>query len=1023
MSLIDVFVKYRIFAIMLNVAIVLFGVIGLVALGVDRMPDVNAPYLVVETPFPGAPPSTIDSNVTSIIESSVNSIAGVERINSSSLAGNSRVFIQFSRSVDMQMAFNEVQSKINKIANLLPDESELPVVSKVDPNALPVMWIFMSGNRSIDELTFIANRSVKRKIENIDGVGKVLVNGGKGNKIQVEIDESKLLKHGLGLNQVYAAIHAQQRQFPGGHVTSGDLRKSLNLDFEFHSIAELKSLVVANYGDSYQVTLGDIADVYFGLSHNIGVSRLNGKKGVAIAIIKVDGANTIDVVRRITSLINDNNGIPDGVDIEIVSSENEVIERIIDSLRSHLIEGSILAAFVVWLFLLNTTSTLVVLTSIPISLAGAVIAMYYFDFTLNVMTMSGLLILIGVVVDDAIVVIENIDRHLRQEVFGTAEVIARATKEVVFSVFAASLTLVCIFGAVVFIDAAIGEFLKAFAIVIVAGVATSLMVSLSLTPALSSIFMLKASEKPSRKIYKIINSGHAIIDNWYGVILNYVLLHRISFIGCTALLVIGSGFIAVDLPIEFFPKDDESRLIIELKAPPGVSTGYMLSRVREAEQLISQRGDISRVFSTIGYDEAISVNKAEIRVFLIPKSKRNLSQKEIASELRSKLRNVTGVEVTIGAFPAWAGGSNAPFEVYITGEDLNKLAEYTEQIYGIAKYRPELGDVTIDLSLDQPNYDFIINRRAAILADVSINEIASVLSAFGEGYRISMFNDPNISSDRYDIVVSLGDKGNANVDDFRKLYFTNAKGERVPFNSIMSVNEGFGASSINRLNMNFSVGFFSYPSISLDQAVALFKSISDDVLPSGYNIVLGGQTEEMQKSSGVGVVVFVIAMVLVYMVLASQFNSIFQPLLIMTAQPLAVVGGVAGLWIAEASLNIYSMIGMILLVGLVSKNSILLVDLINRYKRDGICTNQAILKACPERMRPILMTSLTVILAMTPAAFGVGDGAGEYGPLSIAVLGGTISSTLLTLLVVPVCYSLFDNLAGTTKLCYLRQES
>jgi HAE1 family hydrophobic/amphiphilic exporter-1 len=1022
MNFIDLFVKYRVFAIMLNIAIVLFGGIGLLALGVDRMPDVNAPYLVVETPYPGATPAAIDSSVTSIIESSVNSISGVERINSSSMPGSSRVFIQFSRKVDMQVAFNDVQSKINKIANFLPEECDLPVVSKVDPNALPVMWIFMSGDRSIDELTFIANRSVKRKIENINGVGRVLVNGGKSNRVQVAIDEAKLLKYGLGLNQVYAAISAQQKQFPGGFVTSGDLRKSLNIDFEFHDILALRSLIVASYNDSFQVTLGDIAEIDFKLSDNIGVSRLNGEKGVAIAILKVEGANTIDVVKRISELLDSDisSSIPEGIAINVVSSEDEVIERIINSLQDHLIEGTILAAFVVWLFLLNGTSTFVVVTSIPISLAGAIIAMYFSGFTLNVMTMSGLLILIGVVVDDAIVVIENIDRHLRREGEGTPAVIAHATKEVVFSVFAASLTLVCIFGAVIFIDAAIGEFLKAFAIVIVAGVATSLLVSLSLTPALSSLLMLNSHKVPPLKLYKLINSGHEFVDKRYRQVLQYVLSNRILFIGCTALLVIGSGFMAADLPSEFFPEDDESRFIVELKAPPGVSVEYMLNKVAEAENTILVRSDIKRVFSTIGYDEAVSVNEAEIRVFLVSKNERDISQKEVVNELRKQLINLAGVEVAIGAFPAWAGGSNAPFEVYVTGDDLNKLAEYSEKIYGIAKLNPELGDLTLDLSLDQPNYSFILNRRAAQLADLSISEIAGVLSAFGEGYRISMFNDPAISNDRYDIVVSIGNASNASIESFNKLYFTNTKGERVPFRSILSVNESVGASSISRLDMNYSVGFFSYPSIALDEAVSSFRKITDDILPPGYKLVLGGQTEEMQKSSGVGLIVFGIAMLLVYMVLASQFDSIFQPLLIMTAQPLAIVGGIAGLWIAGASLNVYSMIGMILLIGLVSKNSILLVDLINRYKRDGKSTAQAIQTACPERMRPILMTSMTVVLAMAPAAFGTGDGAGEYGPLSIAVLGGTISSTLLTLLVVPVSYSLFEELSETTRRWYSR---
>jgi len=1006
MNIIDIFVRHRVLAYMLSAAIILFGLIGLRDIGLDRMPNVSPPMVTVTTFNPGASPEVIDSSITSIIESAVNSISAIDDVRSRSAPGVSEVRILFELSKDSNVAFNEVQSKVNQVINELPSEAETPIVAKIDPNAIPVMWMVLKGDRPLNELNRIARRQIKKSLENINGVGEVLVGGGRERKIRVDINLAKMSALGITAQDVIAAFAREHIQIPGGYLVSGQLEKLLHLDLEFHNIVDLGKLVVI-WRDQIPVQLDEIATISDGLSEKRSLSRLNGQEGVAIGIQKVQNANTVAIVqevyRRLESIVRPQ--LPQGVELIVATDESDIIKGTVSALQNHVLEGTVLAALVVLFFLLNLPATLIIATAIPVSLAGAVMAMYFGNYTFNIMTLSGLLLLIGVVVDDAIVVLENIHRQHEGGQIGAEEAASTGTREVLFPVVAASLTLVCIFTAVIYMPGMVGVFMRSFAVVVVVGVIASLFVSLTLTPALCARF-LKPPRDKSKGPGAMLHRFHSRTEQLYQYVLDKCLRHRWTVLIVAALVVASSAYFIGQLGSEFFPEDDESRFIIKLKAPLGSSVDYMASRIDQTEALVSQHEEVSHIFSTIGSERSRDVNAATVSVMLKPKTEREKSQRKLMNEVRRELHTVPGLQAYVEMFPFLSGMSSAPLEVYVTGPDLYELARLSQQVLQQLTDLGGLGEIRMDLQLDRPMLRFDIDRNRARALGINTITIGNSLRVLAGGADIAKYSELPGDGERYDIRLAAQSESMRDPGDLENIYLRGPGGDLIRLDSVVKIIEDYGPAEVSRVNLNFAATYFGTPDVSLGEAVEVFRTVTDNVLPPGYQLELGGQADEMDKSKGYLLFLLATGLLLVYMVLASQFNSFLQPILVMLAQPLAIVGGVFSLWLTGHTLSIYSMIGLILLVGLVSKNSILLVDLINRYRGQGMDTATAIRLACPRRMRPVLMTSLTIILAMLPAALGVGVGAGQYGPLAVAVIGGVVSSTLLTLVVIPVAYSL-----------------
>ncbi len=1006
MNFVDIFVRRRVLAYMLSAVIILFGLIGLNDIGLDRMPNVSPPVVTVTTVNPGASPEVMDSSITSVIEAAVNSISAIEYVDSSSVPSVSQVRVRFDLSKDANVAFNEVQAKVNQVINDLPDEAETPIVAKVDPNAIPVMWLVLTGDRPLNELNRIARQKVKKLLENINGVGEVLVGGGRERKIRVDIDLAKMSGLGITTQDVILAFTREHIQIPGGYLVSGNLEKLLHLDLEYHTVRELGELVVM-WRDQIPVKLGEIATISDGLSDKRSLARFNGREGVAIGIQKVQNANTVAIVREVSARLDElvRPALPEGVELIVATDESEIINGTVSSLQNHVLEGTLLAALVVLFFLLNLPATLIIATAIPVSLAGAVVVMYFGDYTFNIMTLSGLLLLIGVVVDDAIVVLESIHRQHEIGHVNAQEAASRGTREVLFPVIAASLTLVCMFTAVIYMPGMVGVFMRSFAVVVVVGVIASLFVSLTLTPALCARF-LQPLGKDGSGLVALLHKFHAGTERLYTVVLDSCLRYRWAVVLVTILVVLGSGYFMGKLGAEFFPEDDESRFLVNLKAPIGSSVDYMAAKLDQVESSIARHPEVSHIFSTIGSARSGDVNEATVNVMLKPKAQRQASQRMLMNQVRAELVAVPGLQAYVANFPFIAGMSDAPLQLYVTGPELYELARLSqivlEQVEGLAG----MGDIRMDLQLDRPMLRFDIDRNRARAMGISTSTIGDSLRVLAGGADIAKYSELPGDGERYDIRLAAQRETMRNAGDLGNIYLRGTQGDLVRLDSVVNISEDYGPASVNRRSLNFSATYLSTPDASLAEALALFRGVTDEVLPPGYRLELGGQAKELEKSKGYLLFVFGTGLLLIYMVLASQFNSFLQPVLVMLAQPLAIVGGVFALWLAGYTLSIYSMIGLILLVGLVSKNSILLVDLINRLREEGMDTATAIRTACPRRMRPVLMTSLTVVLAMSPAALGVGVGAGQYGPLAVAVIGGVISSTLLTLVVIPVAYSL-----------------
>jgi HAE1 family hydrophobic/amphiphilic exporter-1 len=1001
----------HIFAFMLSALIVLFGVIAFRDIGVDKYPQVDFPMISVTTALPGADPEIIDTSITNVIENAVNSVPGIDVIASTSSPSISIVRIQFMLEKDVDVAFNEVQAKVNQTLRILPEDADPPIVGKIEVGASPVMWISLTGNRTLQQLNQYAENVVKKRLETIDGVGQIQMGGRRVRTIRVEVDLDRMAALGVAVSDLSRAFRTEHLQAPGGFLVSKDKERLIKLDLEFHSPAELAQMIVA-YRDGAPVRLADFAQVEDSMADFRQVARFNGKPSVGLGVVKISNANTVAVIEAVERRLDEQirPQLPPGMEIEVAVNDADVIREIVASLEQHLVEGTILAGLVVWFFLRSFRSTLIVATAIPVSLLGSVAVIYFLGYTFNQMTLLALLLLIGVVVDDAIVVLENIYRH-REEIDPDPITAAReGADQVVFAVVASSLTLVSIFVPVVFMEGMIGRFFESFAVVVSIGVLVSLFVSLTLTPMLCSRFLEVTQEHGP--IHARISRLLDAMDRAYGWVLHMALKHRWGVVAITVLTVLSSGWFFAAVPKEFMPVEDQSRFVISLRAPLGTSIEAMDRALGEVEAVLGSHPEIKSYFASAGGSGGGFSNQANqgvAFVTMVPRSERDISQRDFINIIRAELAGIPGVRAFAAEASPVGGQRGDPLQFSVVGPELLEVADLAGEMYRRMASDPRFGTVDMDLQLDLPQVEVDIDRARAAAIGLTAQDIAFAVNVLAGGFDIAKYNDKPGDGQRYDVRVKARESDLDNPDDLHKIMLRTRSGELVRLDSVAEVRPIIGAAVINRFNLLYSANFYVTPAVPLGEGMAEAYRLADELLPLGYRIELQGQARELTRTTGYVQFAFGMAMILVFMVLASQFNSLVQPLIVMVAQPLAVIGGLVGLWIMGKSLNIFSMIGMVLLIGLVAKNSILLVDLTNQLRAQGRGVDEALREACPIRLRPVLMTSLTVILALTPAALGFGAGADTNAPLAVAVIGGMASSTMLTLAVVPAVYSLYEN--------------
>lgn len=1025
MTLPELSIKRYVLAVMLNAVLVLFGILAYQRIGMDRLPYIEFPVISVQTTQRGANPDVIDAAITTVIEGVVNGVPGIEHIQSTSSPGVSQINITFNLEKKIDVAFNEVQAKVNQILRRLPRDADPPVVAKVETNSAPIMWIALSGDRTQQQLNQYAINVIKKRLETVDGVGEVRIGGRRDRTIRVNLLPARMASFSIAAQDVQEAFAREHIQLGGGFLVGSSTEHLVKLDLEFHRLEDLERMIVA-YREGAPVRLRDIARIEDGLSDFRQLARFNGNTAVGLGIVKIPNTNSVEIIRRIQERL-DNDVIPNlppGMRIDIVQNDAVFIREIVNALKEHLIEGTLLAALVVLFFLRSVRSTIIIAISIPVSLLGAVAVMYFFGYTFNSVTMLALLLLIGVVVDDSIVVLENIFRHREHLDPDPISAAMNGSREVTFAVLAATLALVAIFAPVIFIGGVIGQFFKSFAVVVTFGVLVSWFVALTLTPMLCSRFL--RVQKHGGPVHRALDRFFARLDSSYRWALDRALAHRWKVLGATALVVLSSQYFFGQVGKELAPQQDEGRFLVSLRTPLGSSIDYTERKLREVEEITRRFPEVASLWGVIGLGGAQQVNQATLIVRMLPKAERRArgmrSQQQVVAQLRRELAGVAGVRAFPRNFGVFQGQRTEPLQFVVSGPNLEEMGRLAGGIQRTLQADPQIGRMDTDLQLDLPQYVLAPDRTRAQAFGLTSQDIALALNMLTGGIDIAKYNDDPGDGQRYDVRLKAADGEFTQQSDLVKIYLRNRQGQLIRLDSVASFREVLGPAVIGKFDLEYAATFYNTPQTSLGRAIERVEAAAAS-LPPGYRVQFIGEAAELGKTERYVTFAFVVGSILLFMVLASQFNSFVQPFIIMLAVPLAVIGGIFALWVSQPiaaaaawfgaevtplTLNIFSMIGLVLLIGLVAKNSILLVDLTNQRRAEGLGVDAALRDACPIRLRPVLMTSLTIILALAPAAFGVGSGSETNQPLAVAVIGGMVSSTLLTLVVVPAAYSLIE---------------
>jgi len=1005
MSLASISVKRYVFAAMLNLAIVLFGIVAYQEIGVERVPNIDFAKIQITTRLLGANPEIIDASITNIIEGAVASIPAMDSLISTSSPGQSVITPSFDLSKDIDVAFNEVQAKVSEVLRLLPDQADPPIITKTETSSFPVFWLTIIGNRTLQQLNQYA-RTVKKQLETVDGVGSVIVGGLRPRTIRVNLDLDRLTAFGITVQDVITAFRNEHIQLPGGYLVDAESEELLKLDLEYHHPLDLEGMILG-YRDGSTIYLRDVAEIEDGLADNRTFGRFNTEPGIGLGIVKIAGRNTVQISREIKRRLNEDviPQMPPGVQLFISNDDSEYILQLIASMEEHLLAGTIFAALVVWFFLRSIRATLIVAAAIPVSLLGAVLVMYFLGYTLNVVTMLALLILIGVVVDDAIVVLENIQRRLEDGETDRARASTEGTNQVLLAIVASTLTLAAIFTVVLFMGGIPGKLFRAFGVVVACGVLVSLFVSVTLTPMLCSRYL--KVERHGGPIYSGITRALNGLDYAYHGLIGWTLGHRWKVLLVALLIVLMTPLFFFGLGGEFFPAEDEGSFQVVVKTPLGSSLEYGSHRMAEVEKVLLSYDDIASTYATMGRGRSSQVTEGTIYVNMMPPEQRQLKQYELLPLLRQELEKLPGVRAFPSAFTISGSARGEALNFALKGPDLEGVARLANKLLDQLSADPEMGNFDLDLNLDLPQTRLEVDRELAAEFGLSTLIIAESANVLAGGLNVAKFSDEPGDGERYDIRLKAA--GDFNLADMSKIYLRSPNRALVRLDSVATFEQELGPAVITRLDRQYAAYFYSDPTISLGEAIVRLNAVAADVLLPGYSLQMLGRAEQLGKTSNSLGFAFLLALVLVYMVLASQFNSYSQPLIIMVAQPLAVIGGVAALNLLDHTLNVFSMTGLVLLIGLVAKNSILLVDRANQLREEGMAIDEALLKACPTRLRPILMTSFTIIFAMMVPALGLGAGVELSAPLAVAVVGGMVTSTLLSLVVVPAVYSLVEN--------------
>ncbi|MFO0576305.1 MAG: efflux RND transporter permease subunit [Polyangia bacterium] len=1037
MVLSDLSIRRPVFITMIMLGLFVLGMFALRRLAVDEFPNVDLPVVTVTTSWPGAGPESVESDISKKVEEALNTVPGVKQISSQSLEGVSSVVVVFHLNVKINDAANDVREKLARIRPNLPQDAKEPLIERLDPADRPILSLALSSDSMpLRDLTELADEDVRKKLENVQGVGKVTLVGGSKREIEVLLDPARLDARGLLPSDVINALKASNIDLPAGRIERGSQETLLRVAGRVHEVREFAELPLrtANGG---VVRLGDVATLRDGSEEKRSISlvaqglvapeataadgkeQLSVKPTVALEIRKQSGQNTVAVADAVQAKLDElRTALPEGVQLQVVIDNSIFIRASVHQVEEDMILGAILTVAIVFLFLQSWRSTVITGLTLPISVIGAFTAVWAAGFTLNQLTLMALTLAIGLLIDDAIVVRENIVRHVEM---GKDHVRAarEGTSEIGLAVLATTLSIVAVFVPVAFMGGIIGRFFFQFGITISVAVLLSLFVSFTLDPMMSSVWPDPHTQGKKNFIMRAVagfNNAFDRLATAYRGVIAWALRYRKTTLALTALVFIGTMALGPMIGFAFFPDTDRGEFIVMFRTPVGSSLSYSEAKSKELLRAIHQDSDIGYSYTTIGAGATGTVTEGQIYIKLKKKKERARSIFLIRPEVRERI--ATLVDVTTAVVDAGGiGGPQAPLQISVKGAELAQLDQVAQKVLQAVQQTRGAVDVQISQENTKPEIRVSIDRQRAADLGVQVSEIASTLRALIAGELAGNFEDKNART--YDIRVRLPSSGRTSQKDIARLFVPGAmkaEGGRslVALDQIANLSRGTGPSKINRIDLSREIritgGIEGRP--LGDVSGDITKAVAKMDLPAGYTVDLGGQSKDLKETVGYFVETLFLAIVFIYLVLASQFESFLQPLAIMLSLPLSMIGVFLAMLVSRGNMNMMSMIGLIMLMGLVTKNAILLIDNANQRRDEGLSRDEALITAGEIRLRPIVMTTLAMIFGMMPLALALGEGSEFRSPMARAVIGGLISSTLLTLVVVPVVYTYLDSIGA-----------
>ena len=1026
-KLAEICVRRPVFATMLILALTVVGAFSFFTLGVDRFPRIDLPIVTVTTANPGAAPEQIETEITDVIEGTVSTIAGIDELRSTSVEGLSQVFITFVLEKDVDVASQEVRDKVDLVLRDLPPTIDPPTVQKLDPDAAPILLYAISAQRPTIDVTSIVENEIQEKLQTVSGVGEVIVYGGRRREIHVYVNPDRLRAYDLTVSAVAQALRSQNLELPAGRVEAGAQELTIRALGRVQG-AEAFSDIVVKTVNGYPVRIRDVGRVEETGVEPRTAAKLDGEPAVVVAVRKQSGTNTVAVADAVKARMSElTPALPKDFTVRIVRDQSEFINAALHAIQEHLLLGGLFAALVVFLFLWNIRSTFIAAVAIPTSIIGAFALMAALDFTLNQMTMLALTLMVGVVIDDAIVVLENIYRFVEEKGMHPFHAAIEGTREIGLAVMATTLSLLAVFVPVGFMGGIVGRFMSSFGLTAAAAIAISLLVSFTLTPMLAARWIRPPDESEEGAVDHGARGSAAgaartskesrfyrPIDRTYTRLLEWSMAHR-GVIVVVSLLTIGAIFpLFMMAGINFLPEEDESQFEISLRAPEGTSLAATQSVLEQmARDVRTQLPGVESTLTVAGFGAQQVVNTGTVFVRLTPMDQRDLDQSELIVRAREIVRTYPkDLTASVQPVAAIGGGGlrNAAVQYVIGGPDLEKLDEYSAKLLEHMRNDPNLVDPDRTLLPGKPELRVDIDRQRAADLGITVSSIAETLNFLMAGQEVTTFNE---GQEQYDVVLRAAEEYRRDPDVLGRLTVPAAGGRTVPLQSVVSIEPGTGPAAIERLNRQRQVTLLANvpPGGSQTDALESLQAATAQLnMDPGYVATLTGQSKELQRAGLYFGLAFLLSFTFMYIVLAAQFESFIHPVTILLTLPLAVPFGLLATLMAGQRLNIFSALGVLLLFGIVKKNAILQIDHTNELRRQGMVRHDAIIQANRDRLRPILMTTLALVAGMVPLIVGSGPGAATNRSIGILVAGGQLLCLVLTLLAVPVFYSLWEDI-------------